>query len=48
MRRNNFLETSRSSAINTHSVVKLCLSLLTIVGSIALAWTLVDMGQVHA
>jgi len=48
MRRNDFLETSRSSVVNTGKVVKLCLSLLAIVGSVALAWTFLDIGQAHA
>lgn len=48
MRTNDFLETSRSYVVSTRKVVKLCLSLLTIVGSIALAWTLLDIGQAHA
>src|SRR5712692_8312037 len=48
MRRNDFLETSRSSVVNTRKVFKLCLSLLAIVGSVALAWTLLDISQAYA
>jgi len=48
MRKNDFLETSRPSLVNTGKVVKLCLSLLAIIGSVALAWTFLDIGQAHA
>ena len=48
MRRNDFLETSRSSVVNTGKVVKLCLSILAIVGSVALTWTFLYIGQAHA
>jgi virginiamycin B lyase len=48
MRKNDFLETSRISVVNKGKVVKLYLSLLAIVGSIALAWTFLDIGQAHA
>jgi len=48
MRKNDFLETSRSSVVNSRKVVKLCLSFIAIVGSVALALTLLDLGQAHA
>src|SRR5689334_7221789 len=48
MRTNDFLKSSSSSVVNKGKVIKLCLSLLGIVGSIALAWMFLDIGQAHA
>jgi len=48
MRTNDFLETSRSSVVSMVKAVKLCLSILAIIGTIALAWTFLDIGQAYA
>jgi hypothetical protein len=48
MWRKDFLETSRSSPINMRMIVRFSLSLLAIVGSVALGWTFLNLGQAHA
>jgi virginiamycin B lyase len=48
MWRNDFLESSRSSTKNLGIFVRFSLSLLAIVGSMALGWTCLNISQAHA